>query len=1019
MRASLEQLFARFQRSGSPRALGQIYDRVGDELSGVAQHLASDPAAAEDLVQATFLTAIVRAESFEPGRRLVPWLMGILAHQARSQRRSQRRAPDALRLERRRIVGPEVAAQERELDEALERALASMAEHLRPVLVLRLRHGLSAAEIADALQRPRGTVRSQLARGLESLRVALPRGLTGAALLGVALPRGMAAVRATIVDQARASAPGALTVLKAEAAHALELLTPVLLMKKPVLLAVLVLGSVLVSGIALIGALDPPRQSGLPVATDELAPLASAQPTRVEVAAGESIERETLAEASSAPASAVTTPPDDPAPTASASLTLIVRDSSGQAVSGAICILREFVPGDLWSHGRNAISDERGRARFDSLEARQYVVTALRSEEQTVQLHEAESREVVLEWIDGIRVRGRVLDADSNPVPGAQIWLSERWQAKRGCVAAHADEAGAFELESVSPDHYVGARAPGFGMSYLQRPKGAPGSSCELTIVLETQAGRLSGEVVDELGAPIGGAQIMVGSELSLSSHQLADGDQVPVAPPQVVRSDASGAFRFEFLPAGETHVQLRARGRAPLAELVEVAAFGETRARFVLAPEARVQGLVTLADGRPAARALVFSAPRWSFLSTATLADQDGHYTLARLPEGELEIGAELRDHGRAAVSCSTHSGEELELDLQLALPPRILGRLLDEQGLPLQGWAIVAQDERTREQVGGASTRADGLFALDASAQASYKLLVRTPGDWRAFPKLVVTGVRTSTRVEDYRLPVEGLETGSLSLTALAPDGSPAIGARLELWQEELKLWRTFDLSEASGELRIDSLPPGSLQLTLRHADHPMLRLPQVVVHAGEENELGELRFETSGRLHGLLLGVSEPELLDTLAIHVVNARAQYAVVEREGTSFLTSPLAPGVYDMTVMGDFLQRVNQRVTIEEGRTSEVEVALQRAGLRVLLVTAAAEASPPGWVGCQVLDASGAFAWSGAAKKLDERTFELRVSLPPGSYSAVCRDNLEREASVTFELHGLDGGQPPIELELP
>ena len=69
-----ERDFEEFRRSGSPAALARVFDAFAPELLIVAGHLTRDLAAAEDLVQSTFLQAIESATSFDAGRRLMPWL---------------------------------------------------------------------------------------------------------------------------------------------------------------------------------------------------------------------------------------------------------------------------------------------------------------------------------------------------------------------------------------------------------------------------------------------------------------------------------------------------------------------------------------------------------------------------------------------------------------------------------------------------------------------------------------------------------------------------------------------------------------------------------------------------------------------------------------------------------------------------------------------------------------------------------------------------------------------------------
>ena len=64
------------------------YDEVAPELLLVAAHIGETGGNAEDLVQATFLAAMEQAGSFEPGRPLMPWLIGILVNRPMRQGKS-------------------------------------------------------------------------------------------------------------------------------------------------------------------------------------------------------------------------------------------------------------------------------------------------------------------------------------------------------------------------------------------------------------------------------------------------------------------------------------------------------------------------------------------------------------------------------------------------------------------------------------------------------------------------------------------------------------------------------------------------------------------------------------------------------------------------------------------------------------------------------------------------------------------------------------------------------------------
>jgi RNA polymerase sigma factor (sigma-70 family) len=207
---SLEALFERFRARGELAALAEIFDRTAPGLSSLGVHLVRDPVEAEDLVQATFVAAIEGAGSFQAGRRLEPWLAGILARQAARVWRRRGRALEP-RVEAEPALDPSLAAEKRELAEALVLAFTRLAPREREVL-RRYLDGETPLEIATSQQKSAGAVRMQVLRGLERLRRLLPSGLH--AVLPLArLPRGMESVRAEVLAHAgsgAALAPAAL-----------------------------------------------------------------------------------------------------------------------------------------------------------------------------------------------------------------------------------------------------------------------------------------------------------------------------------------------------------------------------------------------------------------------------------------------------------------------------------------------------------------------------------------------------------------------------------------------------------------------------------------------------------------------------------------------------------------------------------------------------------------------------------------------------------------------------------------
>ena len=206
---SLESLFERYRRKGDLAALGEVFDRVAPDLLRLACHLVRGHDAAEDVLQATFVVAIERAQRFDPQRELRPWLTGILARQAAAHRRREGRSLDEERLLPRPAANPALAAEAQELSAQLGSALARIGEPYRTSLEPYLKDGLSPAEIARALGLAPGTVRMRIHRGLDRLRDLLPAGVAAGLAGSVLAPRGLGAVRASVLAKASAVAPAA------------------------------------------------------------------------------------------------------------------------------------------------------------------------------------------------------------------------------------------------------------------------------------------------------------------------------------------------------------------------------------------------------------------------------------------------------------------------------------------------------------------------------------------------------------------------------------------------------------------------------------------------------------------------------------------------------------------------------------------------------------------------------------------------------------------------------------------
>jgi RNA polymerase sigma factor (sigma-70 family) len=163
-------------RRGDGAAYAELV-RAHQEIAFRTAYLITRNAAdAEDAAQDGFVKAYYALSRFRRGAPLRPWLLRIVANEARNRRRSEgRRAALALRAAGQTPSGDAAPSPEGNAVAAEERArllasLERLPEEQRLAVALRYLLDLSEEETAAALGVRRGTVKSRLARALERLR---------------------------------------------------------------------------------------------------------------------------------------------------------------------------------------------------------------------------------------------------------------------------------------------------------------------------------------------------------------------------------------------------------------------------------------------------------------------------------------------------------------------------------------------------------------------------------------------------------------------------------------------------------------------------------------------------------------------------------------------------------------------------------------------------------------------------------------------------------------------------------
>lgn len=163
-------------REGDRGAFRALVDRYQRKMAALAVGMLRDPDDALDVVQEAFAKAYQNLGRFKGDSSFYTWLYRItfnlcIDHQRREGRLVRVPAvssedgdvPGTLAIPDESVRGDPVrGAQDAELRERLERAMAELTPEHRAVILLREVEGLSYDEISQALDCPKGTVMSRL-----------------------------------------------------------------------------------------------------------------------------------------------------------------------------------------------------------------------------------------------------------------------------------------------------------------------------------------------------------------------------------------------------------------------------------------------------------------------------------------------------------------------------------------------------------------------------------------------------------------------------------------------------------------------------------------------------------------------------------------------------------------------------------------------------------------------------------------------------------------------------------------
>ena len=165
-------------------ALEALYGRYSSSVFSLAMYMLKQEALAEEVTQDIFLNIWLKASSYKSDRGAPrAWIMSVAHHKIVDVIRSRRRTlavTDPAVYETLDVIPSSETPVEEQVEQKLERerilkALSTLPQPQRQVIMLAYFGGYSQSEMAEMLQQPLGTVKTRVRLAMRKLRGVLER----------------------------------------------------------------------------------------------------------------------------------------------------------------------------------------------------------------------------------------------------------------------------------------------------------------------------------------------------------------------------------------------------------------------------------------------------------------------------------------------------------------------------------------------------------------------------------------------------------------------------------------------------------------------------------------------------------------------------------------------------------------------------------------------------------------------------------------------------------------------------
>ena len=164
-------------RDGDREAFGALVEQYRDNVYRLAYRMCGNAYDADEVAQEAFVAAWRALPNFRGDAKFSTWLYRLTTNAAIDLMRRENRHRAASEEDIPELAdesdSPQQQMERTEQQETVQKALSSLGEDYRQVLLLRYMQELDYAEIAEILHLPVGTVKSRINRAKAQLKTAL------------------------------------------------------------------------------------------------------------------------------------------------------------------------------------------------------------------------------------------------------------------------------------------------------------------------------------------------------------------------------------------------------------------------------------------------------------------------------------------------------------------------------------------------------------------------------------------------------------------------------------------------------------------------------------------------------------------------------------------------------------------------------------------------------------------------------------------------------------------------------